>query len=60
MERDVQYTSHSSSSACLPKERGAGLRKLQLIIGIYFIFVILFAVQITTTEKPESKWQRKK
>lgn len=46
--------------ACLPGEKGAGLRKFQLLVGIYFIFVILLAVQITTTEKSESKWQRKK
>lgn len=60
MERDVQYSLHGSSPACLPGEKGAGLRKFQLLVSIYFIFVILLAVQITTTEKPESKWQRKK
>lgn len=59
--RDTQYTSHSSSSACLPAWRkGAGLRKFQLIVCVYFMPVILLAVQITTTEKTKSKWQRKK
>lgn len=47
--------------ACLPAWRkGAGLRKFQLIVCVYFMPVILLAVQITTTEKTKSKWQRKK
>lgn len=34
---DIQYTSHRSSSVCLPGENGASLRKFQLILCVFIL-----------------------